>query len=68
MPEKIKKSILGGISGVVAAVSMDILKSSGHLGSSSIAIRAVLAGVIGFLVFMGLNALSGQGHGGTKQD
>ena len=68
MSERIRKGILGGISGVVAAVSMDFLKSSGYLGGSSITIRAVLAGVIGFLVFMGLNALSGRGKEGTKQD
>jgi len=60
MSERLKKGILGGITGIVVGVSMELLKDGGYLEGSNLVIRAVIAGVMAFLVFTGLGAVSGK--------
>lgn len=60
MSEKLRKGIFGGIAGLVVGVSLELLKAGGYFEGSNVFIRAAIAGVMGFLVFTGLSALSGK--------
>lgn len=59
MAERVRRFILGCISGVVVAVSLDLIGS--HLTTTHAAVRMVIAGVMGYLVFVGLDTLSTKG-------
>lgn len=56
MSELVRKFILGCISGVVVAVSLDLISS--YLAITHSVVRMAVAGVIGCLVFVGLDTLS----------
>jgi len=58
MSERIRRMVLGAISGVVAAVAMELL--GGYLSGGHVVARAVVAGGIGYLVFASLDAMSAK--------
>lgn len=55
MSEKVSRVIVGCMSGVVSAVSMDLLR--GYMSGAHVAVRAIVAGVIGYLAFTALSAM-----------
>jgi len=66
MAERVRKFILGCISGVIVAVSLDLIGS--YLTIMHSAVRMVIAGVIGYLVFVGLDTLSTKRKSGLPAD
>ena len=66
MSELVRKFILGCISGVVVAVSLDLISS--YLAITHSLARMVIAGVIGCLVFVGLDTLSTNKKRGITAD
>lgn len=63
MSERIRKVILGFISGIVVAVCLDLIGS--YFATAPSVVRMVIAGVMGYLVFVGLDSLSMRGKHGS---
>ena len=66
MANHVRKFILGCISGVAVAVSLDLIGR--YWGITHSAIRMVIAGIIGYLVFVGLDTLSTKGKRGLPAE
>lgn len=52
MSERMKRVIIGGISGGVTGIIMEFLRGSSYMGGVSGTAKAVLAGTIACLIYM----------------
>lgn len=63
MNKMARRGILGAITGVVVALSMDLLTGWGYLAGANILVRAVVAGAMAYVVITGLFKLTGEDKG-----